>query len=331
MTLCTAWVRHTNTADELVFATDSCLSGGERWKHGVKLFELPRQDCLICFAGDTLRTYPLILNLISSIKFDKHLSNPRTDISEILNYLTTLFTTLCNSIEDYGASDFKEVLGEFEFMFGGWSWTSNKFKIWTISYKHDIQSFGHDEIMDEETMKFVFIGDDVETANTLLTEEIIKNNKALSRNFDMEPFKVLLSMIRDTNYSSIDGTIQIAKIHAPGIVEFFGVMWPSNRGRKTFLGKDVTIDNEPNVNYIDPDTGEVISKNLPERLSNITNEIFGIHREFVENCYPSGIISKSLTPKKIKALENIFTDIAYVQFIEGIVDQGDQEFMQIND
>ena len=68
MTLCIAWIRQENDNQELVFATDSMLTGGgETWKHGVKLFELPRKDCLLCFAGDTDKAYPLILNLISSI------------------------------------------------------------------------------------------------------------------------------------------------------------------------------------------------------------------------------------------------------------------------
>ena len=98
---------------ELYFATDSCLSGGERWNSGVKLFELPRKDCLICFAGETSRTYPLILNLISSIKFDVHLSNLHTDITEVLDYLAQLFTSLCHDITDYGTQDFKSVLGDF--------------------------------------------------------------------------------------------------------------------------------------------------------------------------------------------------------------------------
>ena len=42
MTLCTAWVRQINNTDELIFATDSMLTGGEKWDHGIKLFELPR-------------------------------------------------------------------------------------------------------------------------------------------------------------------------------------------------------------------------------------------------------------------------------------------------
>ena len=67
MTLCIAWIKETSQSEELVFATDSALTGGEKWNHGVKLFELPRRDCLLCFAGETYRAYPLILNLISTI------------------------------------------------------------------------------------------------------------------------------------------------------------------------------------------------------------------------------------------------------------------------
>ena len=34
MTLCAAWIRQVNDTEELVFATDSTLTGGERWDHG---------------------------------------------------------------------------------------------------------------------------------------------------------------------------------------------------------------------------------------------------------------------------------------------------------
>ncbi len=98
MTLCTAWIRQSNNTEELVFATDSTLTGGEKWDNGIKLFELPRKDCLLCFAGSTFRVYPLILNLVSSIKFNTHLSKPETDITEVLNYISDLFTNLIKTI-----------------------------------------------------------------------------------------------------------------------------------------------------------------------------------------------------------------------------------------
>jgi hypothetical protein len=321
MTLCVSWIRKVNNSEELIFATDSCLSGGERWHSGVKLFELPRKDCLISFAGETNRTYPLILNLISSIKFDEHLSNSHTDLTEVLDYLTNLFTNLCNSITDYGTQEFKDVLGDFSFLFGGWSWKQNRFKLWKLKYKFETEAFIHDEIS-EEGMFFGFIGDELEKAEEKLTEEIKNNGKILSRNFDMEPFKVLLSMIRDVELTTIDGAIQIAKIHPPGTTEFFGVY---HRGKRTFLGKDVSFENNPNVKFIDPETATIIGEELPEKLNSIEEDIYGINTEFVEKCYPEITNEQGETERKLKdnltsrenhLLKSIFNDIAYSRFLE---------------
>ncbi len=312
MTLCVSWIRKVNNSEELIFATDSCLSGGERWHSGVKLFELPRKDCLISFAGETNRTYPLILNLISSIKFDEHLSNPHTDLTEVLDYLTNLFTKLCNSITDYGTQDFKEVLGDFSFLFGGWSWKENRFKLWILNYKFETEAFVHDEIS-EEGMYFGLIGDELEKAEEKLTEEVKNNGKILSRNFDMEPFKVLLSMIRDEECTTIDGAIQIAKIHPPGTTEFFGVY---HRGKRTFLGKDVGFENNPSVKFIDPETASITGDELPEKLNLIDEEIYGINMEFVEKCYPNGEMKEDLTTRDIHLLKSIFNEVAYARFLE---------------
>jgi hypothetical protein len=312
MTLCAAWLREIDGHKELVFATDSCLSGGERWNYGVKLFELPRKDCLICFAGQTNRTYPLILNLISSIKFDKHLSSLSTDITEVLEYLANLFTNLCNSITDCAIKDFKTALGDFQFLFGGWSWKANDFRLWKLQYKHETMSFTHDEVEDEN-MFFTFIGDGLDKAREIPEEETPR----LVRKFDMQPFTVLIRMIRDKNYSDIDGSIQIAKIYPPGTTEFFGVYWPSiDGGKKTFLGKEVSIDDNPDVKFIDPDTGEILDENLPENLCNIKKEIYGNDTEFLLKCYPDGKLHTGLTKRKKCVIKSILIRVAYDKFIE---------------
>jgi hypothetical protein len=323
MTLCVSWIRKVNNSEELIFATDSCLSGGERWHSGVKLFELPRKDCLISFAGETNRTYPLILNLISSIKFDEHLSNTHTDISEVLDYLVNLFTTLYNSI-DFGGTQADGEAEDFKFLFGGYSWKESRFKLWEIKYLGDTSAFIHNEI-DETTMFFSFIGDEIEKAEELLEEEQKNSGKRFSNNFDMEPFKVLLKMIRDGNYDTIDGAIQIAKIHPPGTSEFFGVYWPSIDGKRTFLGKDVNFENNPAVNFIDPDTATIIGEELPEKLNSIEEEIYGINTKFVEKCYPEKEtkegekirkLKDELTKRENHLLKSIFNDIAYSRFLE---------------
>lgn len=315
MTLCVSWIREVNNERELVFATDSCLSGGERWHSGVKLFELPRKDCLICFAGETNRTYPLILNLISSIKFDEHLLSSHTDIAEVLDYLTRLFTSLCHSIKDYGTRDFETVLGDFQFLFGGWSWKGNDFRLWKLEYNHSAGAFMHDEV-DSGTMFYTFIGDELEKSEESLNNELINNKKITAKNFDMEPFKVLIEMIREKTYSSIDGAVQIAKIHPPGTTEFLGVYWPSISGKKTFLGKDVGIDNNPAVKYIDPDTGTIVDEALPETLSQIDDSVYGDDVEFVNKCYPEGKLKEDLSKRDKHLIKSVIAKVAYAQFID---------------
>ncbi len=316
MTLCVSWIREVNNEKELIFATDSCLSGGERWHSGVKLFELPRKDCLICFAGETNRTYPLILNLISSIKFDEHLLSSHTDIAEVLDYLTRLFTSLCHSITDYGTQEFESVLGNFQFLFGGWSWKANDFKLWKLEYNHSAGAFVHDEV-DSGTMFYTFIGDELEKSEESLNNELISNKKITAKNFDMEPFKVLIEMIRNSSYSNIDGAVQIAKIHPPGATEFLGVYWPSViGGKKTFLGKDVSTDNNPAVKYIDPDTGEVLDEALPETLSQINDDVYGDDAEFMNKCYPEGKLREDLSKRDKHLIKSVIAQIAYAQFID---------------
>lgn len=315
MTLCVAWLRKVKGEKELVFATDSCLSGGERWHSGVKLFELPRKDCLICFAGETNRTYPLILNLITSIKFDEYLSNNHTDISEVLDYLTRLFTTLCHSIKDYGNQDFESALGEFQFLFGGWSWKANDFKLWRLEYSHEVKAFIHDESSSED-MLHRFIGDELEKAEELLDAELIRTRKIKSISFDMEPLKVLVEMIRDTSINNIDGSVQLAKIHPPGVAEFLGVYWPSVAGKKTFLGKDVSTENNPSVKFVDPDTGEVQDEFLPEALLNIEEVVYGENAEFLRKCYPDGRLKTDLTKREKSLVKAIVSQAAYAQFMQ---------------
>ncbi len=317
MTLCTAWIRQADGQEELIFATDSCLSGGERWNSGVKLFELPRKDCLICFAGETTRTYPLILNLISSIKFDEDLFSPHTDITDILEYLIDLFSNLCNSIKEFNPLSFEDALGDFEFMFGGWSWKENRFIVWKLKYNHEVKFFLHNRIS-EDNMFFTFIGDEINRAEELLTQEIANNGKILSRNFDMEPFRVLLQMIRNKEYDSIDGAIQLAKIHPPGATEFYGVYWPSIAGRKTFLGKDVSFENNPSVKFIDPDTCEIIGEELPQSITEPTEEEYGVNYEFIKDLYSADgyRLKNNITKKQKMILSRIFKEVAYKQFIE---------------
>lgn len=223
MTLCTAWLRKVNNNNELVFATDSCLSAGERWNTGIKLFDFHRKDCLICFAGHTYRAYPLIMNAKHLVMSNPTLSNPNTSLHLVKDALLNLFTELTDKIYNLPSGEsIEEMKGVASFLFGGWDYQNACFKIWHIYYYQQNKKFLADEIFFDDSRPAFFIGDNTSDAEeSLLT--ILKNNKNTEEvKLEMEPFSVLTRISLDDKYDSIAGPVQLAKVYRSGSSEFFG-------------------------------------------------------------------------------------------------------------
>lgn len=323
MTLCIAWIRET-PEEELIFVTDSALTGaGERFNHGVKLFELPRTDCLICFAGDTERAYPLILNLISAIKYNETLKNPALDIQEVLYSIVDIFTELTNLIFEKHL-DKKSELNDAKFLFGGWSWMENRFRIWRIYYSKDDKIFLFKEETDikENSNVCVFLGDPETEENNIskkaddnYTNLIISLGK-IRKKLDLEPLKVLVDMCRDKNIPEVDGSLQIGKVYRSGTTEFFGVMWESVFGKPTFLGKEYDKYNKPRVRYFDPDTFQIIETEIPKSLANIEDFNGSDDYEFLKFCYSQedNFLKQDISDKERARLISIFQEYAYNEF-----------------
>lgn len=323
MTLCVAWIRQAENTEELIFATDSTLTGGEKWNSGVKLFELPRKDCLLCFAGSTFRAYPLILNLISSIKFDQRLQSPHTDISEVLDYLTELFSDLSKTIiAEVQGQNIHELRAEARFLFGGWSWIESRFRVWELYYSEDAEGFVYKEHSDNSIKALIvaFLGDPdqiTEIAIQRLKGELLEND--IGAKLDMEPLRVLAGISRDNEIREVDGSLQIAKIYKSGTSEFFGIMWPSIAGSPHFLGREFNYHNKPKVRYYDPDTFKVIEDQLPEILSNIATFSNSPDFEFIQMCYPDGELKIDLSENDREKMINIFKDHSYKEFIANLL------------
>jgi hypothetical protein len=329
MTLCIAWIRQENKNKELVFTTDSMLTGGgETWKHGVKLFELPRKDCLLCFAGETSKAYPLILNLISSIRFDKKVMNQHTDLRQVLEYLCDTFTDIINSL-DYELDDL-ETYNPYtaaKFIFGGWNWKSELLEFWEVTYGVKEKKFLYQGFDSENPRAVVMIGDHLEEAEELLMQELTDKGKRIQGAFDMEPFTVLSRMARDTQkFRPIDGALQVAKVYQSGSTEFFGVMWQSVKGKHTFLGRELNPYIKPEIRFIDPDSGIILDLELPKNIGKLfdkftfeidTTKVQGI-LSFIEECYPNGEQKPDLSEKQKEMLLAIFKDNSYKAFLESL-------------
>ncbi len=99
--------------------------------------------------------------------------------------------------------------------------------------------------------------------------------------------------------------------------------WPSVGGKKTFLGKEISSENNPAVKFIDPDTGEVLEDALPDTLSQIDETTYGDHTEFIKKCYPEGNLREDLSKRDKYLVKTIIWQIAYSQFMEQQEDTGE--------
>jgi len=327
MTLCIAWIRKEKESknQELVFATDSMITGGgETWKHGVKLFELPRKDCLLCFAGDTDKAYPLILNLNSSIKFDQRIMNPHTDLRQVLEYLCNTFTTIINSI-DYQRGDLAlyNPFTSAKFIFGGWNWKTNLLEFWEIYYGMDERKFLYKGFDSDNPRAYLMIGDHLEEAEEIFVQELQNNGKRIQGDYDMEPFMVLSRMARDTEkFRSIDGALQLAKVYQSRSTEFFGIMWQSVNGKHTFLGRELNPYIKPQIRFIDPDSGTILDMDLPKNILKLNKKDYGNEETFIDECYPVGEQKPDLSDKQKEMLLAIFKDNSYKSFLESLEENG---------
>ena len=318
MTLCAAWIRKVNSVEELVFATDSSLTGGEKWNQGVKLFELPRPDCVICFAGDTGRAYPLILNLLPSIKLSKRLQSSHTDIEEVLTYLADMFTSLVGTIINERNGDIHEMRSEAEFLFGGWSWSKNCFRIWKLHYSKDAEGFIPQEYTGK-ILTYAFLGNPDSLSDT--ARKNLKDGREANSTeedpLDMEPLDALIKMSRDPNIREVDGAIQIAKLYRSGTSEFFGLNWPSLEGKPHFQGRSFSTHSKPDVRYYDPDTLNLIEDKLPNIIGDDELSKFSQSEDsdFIKDCYREGALREDLTDSERERLIYVFREKAYCKFI----------------
>ena len=322
MTLCVSWIRQANNTEELIFATDSMLTGAESWDKGVKLFELPRKDCLLSFAGDTIRAYPLVLNLVSSIRFDKHLEAPEMNISEVLIYISELFTKLIKTIvKEVAKLDIHELRGGARFLFGGWDWHQGAFRIWKLYYSKDAEGFLFDELTNDDTKTrfYAFLGDaeiNVEKEAKTRFNQLMVNEERMDSKLDMEPLTILRHIALDKSIREVGGSLQIAKIYKSNKIEFFGIIWPSSEGNPHFQGREYNNFTKPLVRYFNPDTFEILDLELPQKLNSVQEEIYGINIDFINECYPDGVLKEGITEKDSQTLKSIFKDVAYSQFLE---------------
>jgi len=98
MTLVVAFRRKVRNGHELVFGSDSRLTGGQTNDQAQKIFQLPRNDALFAFAGDTQYAYPLLMQLLRSIESLPPSAEGRMKLSKAKGHILRVFQQSYSSI-----------------------------------------------------------------------------------------------------------------------------------------------------------------------------------------------------------------------------------------
>jgi hypothetical protein len=271
MTLSIAWIRTLGSVQELLFASDSRLRAGQAWDCCPKIMTLPRSDCLISFAGETDYAYPLMIQMARAIEFYPPSFNRRVDVGVVKDRAINIFNQMRGLIHDFPG--FQTTAGDPRtgFIFGGYSWREQQFRIWKLQYWPQNDAFGFHSIPNwpgqSGTKVIAFAGDEIKEAHTRLVALLRQREKLQSGDFDMEPFEVLRDMIRSAAYPTIGGAPQVAKVYRFLQTQYFAVRWPTGQDIPHILGRPALNYERLGAPSIDPDAPAIQTRSQLSRYN----------------------------------------------------------------
>ena len=260
MTLATAWIRNSGGIEELLVASDSRLRFGCAWDCCPKILVLPRSDSVICFAGDTMYAYPMMIQLQHAITMHHGLMSRAIDLTDLRGHVLRIFNGMQNWIHDLPANQSVPEEPAVLFILAGYSWKVRQFRIWTlhfdrISKKFQFKSATWHKGRTKGTKYFMFEGDHVVEARARLYKLLRERKKLTTGGLDMEPFEILRDMIRHGNFQTIGGPPQIVKVYQHMNNRPYSVYWPDRAaGTLTCMGRPLLNYEKAQFMCLDPDT-----------------------------------------------------------------------------
>lgn len=262
MTLSISWLRSTETTQELVIATDSRLRFGCAWDCCPKIMTLSRGDAALCFAGDTMHAYPIMLQMKSSIEQHYATRTRERDLTDLRRHLIEVANGMRDHIRDLPAGQTQPDIPEAVIIFGGYSWRDQEFVIFLFHFDPHLGRFTFRPASPWRGQacerKIVFAGDYVDEARERLIDLLRLRGKLDSGGFDMEPFEVLRDVIRDNAHPSIGGPPQVIKIYRHLNTVPIAVRWPyAEDGQLSFLGRPLLPYERTLYPVLDPDSLDI--------------------------------------------------------------------------
>ncbi|MGE8146669.1 hypothetical protein ACQKP7_15940 [Pseudomonas frederiksbergensis] len=262
MTISLAWTRKVDSVEELVVVTDSRLSFGCRWDCCPKIRILPREDAVVCFAGDTMYAYPIILQIQSAVAQHPKLLSRAMDITDLKGHLLRILNDMVSLVHDLPRGSANEP--DATFLIAGWSWKLSAFKSWLLHYDASIKRLSFRPTSrwkgPNNDKSIAITGDYRDEYKERLIGLLRKKDKLQSGGFDMEPLEVLRDMLRAGTYDLIGGAPQVVKIYKYSSARPFAVFWPNKEsGNISLSGRPLLDYEQSQYGVLDPDTMITVS------------------------------------------------------------------------
>lgn len=263
MTICAAWIRKVNDLEELIFVTDSRLRSFGSWDCNPKIYTFSRSDFIMCFSGETIFSYPMMIQLKNAIELNPKIKSRYQRLSVFKGVVLTILNSMLEHKSDYQ-------IPEVEFLFGGYCWHTQAFKLWRLVYQKDIKKFTHHPVKFwrgvENRIKVAFSGDYLDEAKKRLVKLLKERDKFKNGSLDMEPLEVIRDMLLDPEaeqiFDLIGGAPQMVKVYKSLNRVAFGVKWKIDEKEMiTLFGNPVKSFRNMPLPIIDPITLEYSNTN----------------------------------------------------------------------
>lgn len=245
MTLCVSWIRRAGRTKELMLAADSLLNGGGDFLEAPKIFPLKRGDCAIACAGDTAYTFPIVTHILQSIDLNVKSRTRAQDFVELVHYFEELMNsclaTVINPVTD------KDKGPDFQMLFVGYSAKLKDFKMVVFQYDKSRKIMKRRTEKTLKKNKVAVIGDKGASKKgetnlvSLYRRELFLRLEADgigdSGCIDMQPLDVLNKFIKDRQYRTVSGHLQMLKICDFMSVLPYAIMEDNNPESIYYMGR----------------------------------------------------------------------------------------------
>ena len=278
MTISLAWLRKNGSLEELVIASDSRVRFGGHWDCAPKILQLRRGDAVLCFAGDTLYSYPIMLQAIAAMEQHPKIKSRAYDLEQLKGYFIDVLNNMISKVEDLPRG--VDPTPETVFILAGWSWARNCFRAWQIFYNKKIKKYSFHSANPwaggNKDKFLVFAGDYEDEFKSRLMRLLKNRNKHNRGGFDMEPFEILRDMIRNNTFNAIGGAPQLVKVYKHQNTLPFGILWPNDGSYQVnLLGRPLLEYEMTKYLIVNPDTLTTSKHNeLPKSAEKITKRYF---------------------------------------------------------